>query len=82
MASKKRMYVPVNFTVAPDTKMTIENCTVNSREGFEHLTMNCYKDHFEGEVHLEDWEIWVDESPIVFMDKLNYYLGTQEERLV
>jgi hypothetical protein len=76
------MFVPSNFTVAPNTTITFENCILKVREGYEWLSVNIFKDHFEGNEHFEDIEIWIEDHPIVFVDKIEAYTGKQEERLV
>jgi len=80
--SKKRVYIPVNFTVAPDTILAINNCTVIRRDVDDAITMNVFLNHFKGEVVLEDCEIWVDEDPVMFLDKIEYYFQKEEERLL
>jgi hypothetical protein len=76
------MYVPPNFTVAPNTSISFENCVLKVHLGYEMLEVNIYKDHFEGNEHFEDMEIWIDEHPIEFIDKIEYYTGKEKERLV
>ncbi|MGH0831226.1 hypothetical protein ACQVTX_23410 [Bacillus pretiosus] len=82
MKSKKRMFIPSNFTVAPNTTVTFKGCTLRNRQGFEWLEVNCFKDHFAGNEVLEDWEIWIEDSAVEFLDKIEAYTGVQPERLV
>lgn len=76
------MFVPSNFTVAPNTTVIFKDCELRNRQGFEWLEVNCFKDHFAGNETLEDWEIWIEDSPVEFLDKIEAYTGVQKERLV
>ncbi len=76
------MFIPSGFTVEPNTTVTFKGCTLRNKQPFEWLSVNCFKDHFAGIEVLEDWEIWIEDSAVEFLDKIEAYTGVQSERLV
>ncbi|HDR7263627.1 hypothetical protein [Bacillus sp. CH_203] len=83
MANKKRpvMFIPSNFTVAEKVRVNLKDCNIRMHDGIEMLYANMYKEHFEGDVYYEGWDIYTEDNPIVFLDKIESVI-LQEERLV
>jgi hypothetical protein len=76
------MFVPKNFTVAPNTNIIFKDCTLRVYNPQNPPTVNIFKNHFEGEVVLENLIIYIEDTPIEFVDKIEYYTGKQEEMLL
>lgn len=76
------MFVPSNFTVDKGTTLSFTGCTINHLQGNEGITFNSFKSHFDGDIELDGWEIWTQDTPHKFIDKFEAYSGSQEELLV
>lgn len=79
--SRKKMFIPSNFTVADNTRVEFRNCTLYTHTGLNMLHANIYKDHFQGDVLLDELDIYTEDDKVVFLDKFEAYI-TQGERLL
>jgi hypothetical protein len=75
------MYVPSNFTANENTVVEFKNCSIFMHDGINMLHANVFKDSFQGNVELEGWDIYTEDEPVVFLDKIESYIK-QEERLI
>lgn len=75
------MFVPSNFTVEKDTVIDFKNCDIHLHDGSNMLYANIYKRHFKGHEELNNLDIYTEDLPVVFLDKLES-LTEEKERLL
>lgn len=81
--NKPTMFIPSNFTTAPDIVIIFEDdCDFRKKEEHESLTVNNYKSYFDKNECFRGWSIILEDEFPVFMDKLEFYTGEQKERLI
>jgi hypothetical protein len=79
--SRTAVYVPSNFTVEKGAVINFENCAVIERNEHNMLHANVFMNRFKGEVNLIDSDIYIDDSTVKFIDKIEAYAGAREELL-
>lgn len=50
-------------------------------EGWNMLHANVYKDHFQGFTEIEGYDIYTEDHPVVFVDKIEAYIKQEESLL-
>ncbi|MFI8671882.1 hypothetical protein ACIGIJ_18685 [Bacillus paranthracis] len=81
MSRRPVMFIPLGFTIDSNTSIVFKDCKIFMHEGWNMLHANVFKDHFQGNVELKGWDIYTEENPITFLDKIESFTK-QEERLV
>ncbi len=81
MSSRPIMFVPSNFTIVEGATIVIKDCNIIMHDGLNMLHANVFKDTFQGNAYLDGYDIYTQDHPVVFIDKIESYI-LQEERLV
>jgi len=71
--NRPKMFVSSNFTVASDTTVELVDCKVIEYVGWNMDSANAFTSEFKGDVLLEQWDIYFDGHPAVFIDRLESY---------
>lgn len=74
MSKRPVMFVPTGFTIDENTLLEFEDCRVVHHVGWNMLHANVYKEHFQGNVNLEGWDIYTQAHPESFINKIKAYI--------
>lgn len=77
-----KMFVPSNFTVGKNLKLDMKDCRLIMYDEKECTVVNLFKNHFEGDLKYEGWDIYTQDEPVVFIDKLEFYTNNEERMIV
>lgn len=81
--SRTRVFVPSNFAVDYDgLKLKILNCKVIKYDGINMTYANRFLNEFKGNVTLIDCDIYTEDNPLNFIDKIEFLTGKQREEFL
>ena len=75
------MFVPSDFTIDENTVLGFEDCRFIQHLGWDLLNVDVYKEHFQGHMNLEGWDICTPDHPELFINKIEAYIKQEESSL-
>ncbi len=80
--SRPKMYVPSSFIVEDVKRLEFSDCKTFELKQANERSYNLLKSSFKGNETIVGWDIYLEDTRAVFLDKLNSAINNEERILL